>query len=252
MRRNAGIADAIPQRVDADLVLLAGDIANGADGVRWAAEHFPGIPVAYVLGNHEAYGHELISCHGACRQAAQGTSVRVLELETWDALPGIRVIGASLWTSFALWGMDSVLDAEVEALRMSDFHTIRAGDRNLTPADTRRMHHHTREWIERELLRARTDGVTAIVLTHHAPHPLCLGEHYVRVRDPLSAAFASDLKAILTSAAAPAFWCSGHTHTNRVVQVRGTMLASNQAGYRWMGECADYRHEGLLLRRPGP
>ena len=46
-----------PPPVDADVVVLAGDIHVRHHGVDWARERFPGVPVLYVLGNHEYYGH---------------------------------------------------------------------------------------------------------------------------------------------------------------------------------------------------
>ena len=36
-----------------DVVILAGDIDNGASCVQWAERTFPGIPTLYVSGNHE-------------------------------------------------------------------------------------------------------------------------------------------------------------------------------------------------------
>lgn len=42
----------IPSAVDADVVILAGDINVKARGVRWAMQVFP-CPVLYVPGNHE-------------------------------------------------------------------------------------------------------------------------------------------------------------------------------------------------------
>lgn len=37
----------------ADLVILAGDIAGGHKGLRWARESFPDKPIMYFAGNHE-------------------------------------------------------------------------------------------------------------------------------------------------------------------------------------------------------
>ena len=34
-----------PQATDADVVILAGDIGVGMEGLRWAEERFPGRPV---------------------------------------------------------------------------------------------------------------------------------------------------------------------------------------------------------------
>lgn len=248
MRSNAGVLGRIPRFADADLVLLAGDIGAGAEGVRRAAALFADDPpIAYVLGNHEAYGGELDAVLEACREAAVGTSVRVLERDPWDALPGVRILGTSLWTDFALWGEDQVEAAMIEAPRMADYRLIRMGDRQFTPADALRLHHESRAWLEDELARASQDGVVTIVLTHHAPHPACIAEGYVRERAPLSASFASDLTTILEGLHAPAYWCSGHTHTNCSTRVGGTRLVSNQAGYFWLGECPDFLAEGRLV-----
>jgi predicted phosphodiesterase len=42
-----------------DVVILAGDISDGAKAVEWAANAFGDTPVLYVSGNHEAYGKNL-------------------------------------------------------------------------------------------------------------------------------------------------------------------------------------------------
>lgn len=53
MHRNRVVLESFPLEVDTDLIILAGDIANGAHGVRWVTERYPDMPVAFVLGNHE-------------------------------------------------------------------------------------------------------------------------------------------------------------------------------------------------------
>jgi hypothetical protein len=40
-----------------DAIVLAGDIDQGAQGIAWASETFANLPVIYVHGNHEGYGH---------------------------------------------------------------------------------------------------------------------------------------------------------------------------------------------------
>lgn len=247
MKRNHSLLDVIPRDTDADLVLLAGDIANGADGVRWAAEWFRGVPVAYVLGNHEAYGHDLNEVYAACHEASAGTSVRVLERATWDVFPGVRIVGATLWTDFCLWGPGQAAEAEIEALRMSDFGLIRMGERRLRPDDTKRLHSETRAWLTDELARAAADRLTTIVVTHHAPHEACLANRHVRLRDPLSPAFATDLSELMLGPNAPATWCSGHTHHNHGGIIDSTRLAANMAGYLFHGEGVGFVPEGLLI-----
>ena len=55
-----------------DLVVLAGDIAIGADAIAWAAATFDR-PVIYIAGNHEFYGHRVEAVSAACRQEAAET-----------------------------------------------------------------------------------------------------------------------------------------------------------------------------------
>ena len=48
----------VPQVSSADVVVLAGDIGVGSQGMQWAKEVFD-IPVLYVAGNHEYQNPEL-------------------------------------------------------------------------------------------------------------------------------------------------------------------------------------------------
>ena len=47
-----------PKDVHADLIVLAGDIHTGKNGIKWIFKAFPERPVIYVLGNHEFYGQK--------------------------------------------------------------------------------------------------------------------------------------------------------------------------------------------------
>ena len=42
--------------VDADVVVLAGDVGVGHNGLKWIRTAIPQTPVIYVLGNHEFHG----------------------------------------------------------------------------------------------------------------------------------------------------------------------------------------------------
>ena len=48
-----------PPATGADVVVLAGDIGVGMDGLRWAKARFSDTPVIYVPGNHEFYHHDI-------------------------------------------------------------------------------------------------------------------------------------------------------------------------------------------------
>lgn len=210
-----------PPDVGADAIVLAGDIAGGADGVRWAAETWPDRPVLYVPGNHEFYHFEMGRVLEECRAAAEGTTVHLLERDA-VTIDGVCFLGATLWTDFALYGDPA--RAEAAAARcMMDFFVIRGPEGGLLrPGDTRAWHEEARAWLEDALAAA---DAPAVVVTHHAPHP---GSD--RVGDMASAAFVSDLSGLIERYR-PALWVHGHTHACEDYRVGATRVVSNQAGY---------------------
>jgi Icc-related predicted phosphoesterase len=213
--------------VAADAVVLAGDIAQAAEGVRWAARRWPHRPVVYVLGNHEHYGGRVDATLAACRAAARGTRVHVLENDV-VTIAGVDILGATLWTDFRLAGMPGASAAHV-ADWMPDFRVIRnRRDQPLDPRDTVACHRRTRMWLRRRLAAATRP---CVVVTHHAPHPR--SDHF---GDLASAAFVSDLRRLLMDSG-PALWIHGHTHGRDDYRVGPTRVVSNQAGYAGEG-CA--------------
>lgn len=94
----------------ADLVVLAGDIHNHAEGLRWAAQTFdPAVPVVYVPGNHEYYDGEFGALETAMRDAAAALDhVHYLNNDVYvDPAGRFRVLGTTLWTDFELFGNDA-------------------------------------------------------------------------------------------------------------------------------------------------
>ncbi|HEY6239973.1 MAG TPA: metallophosphoesterase, partial [Burkholderiales bacterium] len=67
-----------PPADDADLVVLAGDIGNGAAGIDWARETFDK-PVLYLAGNHEYYEGEFDAVQEALGAAARKAAVELLD-----------------------------------------------------------------------------------------------------------------------------------------------------------------------------
>lgn len=215
-RRGLDMAD-----VGADVVVLAGDIAAGADGVRWAAETWPQLPVLYVPGNHEFYEREVGNVLEECRAAARGTTVHVLDRDA-VMIDGVRFLGTTLWTDFALFGAPDHAEAQAAGYLM-DYFVIRGPDGGrLQPQQTRVWHQQARAWLERTLA---TVHVPTVVVTHHAPHP-----RSDRFGDPASVGFVSDLSGVIERHR-PQLWIHGHTHTCEDYRVGGTRVVSNQAGY---------------------
>jgi Icc-related predicted phosphoesterase len=226
----------------AELVLLAGDIDIKRRGPDWAAATFTQ-RVAIIGGNHEAYGDSLFATIAAGRSAAERVSrgrqneIRFLERETWtmaaaDGTP-VRLIAATLWTDFELFGTETRSGVMARAhAQMSDFHQIRILDellqetRRLEPMDVFRLHSMSRQFLETEL-GTPFDGLT-IVMTHHAPSMISISDRFRG--DLLTAAYASNLDEVVERFQ-PALWVHGHTHDSFDYRIGRTRVICNPRGY---------------------
>lgn len=162
-----------------------------------------------------------------------------LERETLE-LPGLRILGCTLWSGFDLYGADQVDTAMACAgERINDYWMIRTHHgRRLTPRNTRQLHRKSVAWLDDELAKP-FDGKTMVV-THFAPHQGCVPEKFQG--SDLSPYFVTDLAWLMEKHKIDV-WCFGHTHTNcDFVAENGCRLVSNQLGY------ASERCEGF---RPG-
>lgn len=219
-------AEYAPVVAAADAVILAGDIDLGVKGIEWAARHFEGRRVFYVLGNHEYYGHAAPRL--AARAVDYGCRLGVEVLDNADAVVGgVRVVGTTLWTDLRAAGEDpGVLDVVHE--EMSDYRKIRVSPhfRRVTPVDTRRWHAHALRWLESAL--ARPHPGPTVVVTHHAPLLASLPQSMTT--DPLRAAYASELDSLI-AASKPDVWIHGHTHHSVDFRFHSTRVISNQRGY---------------------
>ncbi len=217
----------IPQ-TDADLVILAGDIARPGQAVEWARGFDK--PVLYVPGNHEFYGSSLGATVAELRRLCAGTRIQVLDGDE-VVIGGVRFLGTTLWTDFDLFGPG---DQREQAMReaqdfMRDFKKIQTGDSPqllFTPADCAALCRANARWLEQRLAQAHA-GPT-VVVTHHAPsrqsiHPRFAGS-------ALNACFVSDLER-LASASRPQLWIHGHTHDSFDYRIDGTRVICNPRGY---------------------
>jgi predicted phosphodiesterase len=214
--------------VDADAIVLAGDIDRGTRGVEWAARWARGRPVLYVAGNHEFYGHALPDLIEALREASAGSTVQVLENDA-VSLHGVRFLGCTLWSDFDFDGVERREESMALCRRVvNDYEHIAFGPdgRTLAPGDTRSLHLSSRRWLAARLAEPH-DGPTVIV-THHAP--LIRGRPSSPMLRAVAGAFASDVTGLM-GADQVALWIFGHTHRLADLDMRGTHVVSNPRGY---------------------
>jgi len=214
--------------VQADIVILAGDISRPKEALAWASRFTQ--PVLYVPGNHEFYGSSLGDTIAQLKHYAEGTSVRVLDNEE-IVLEGIRFLGSTLWTDFNLYGQGVLRDQAIkEALALiRDFAVIKSDaipGASLSPAELETVFNTNRAWLQNKLDES-FDGPT-VVITHHAPstrsiHPRFEGSL-------INTCFVSDSEYLMNAGRA-ALWIHGHTHDSFDYQVDGTRVLCNPRGY---------------------
>ena len=236
---------AIPDDVDFDVAVLAGDILW--PGLRlhdWLARS-PALrrarAVVAVCGNHEFFDGVLQHDAAAMQQAAMASAAPPLHLLDCAELrlDGVRFLGCTLWTDFEL-RIDTpdgaVSDGErgmaVAGRVMADYRAIAwcdtpgAAPRKLTPHDTLRLHRQQRQWLQDKL--AEPYAGPTVVVTHHGPHRQSLARRFAA--DWVSTAYLSELPASFFEV--PVLWIHGHTHSSHDYRVGHCRVVCNPRGYQ--------------------
>jgi predicted phosphodiesterase len=217
-----------PPKADADIVVLAGDIDAGIRGVEWGRRSFPSSPLVYVPGNHEFYGGHMEELKEELFSHGKRFEVDVLDGREL-VIGGVRFLGATLWTDFALQGADrSSIDRAMADARqgMNDFRLIRYGERRtFRPADARAIHLAQVRWLRAKL--AEEFVGSTVVVTHHLPHRQSIHPKYQG--SDLNPSFASNLGDLMGPSVS--LWIHGHTHESFDYLVNGTRVVCNPRGY---------------------
>lgn len=251
-RHNAAATsrDFLPERLiapvpGADVLVLAGDIADGAHGFKLFAD-WPTpqpTPIIYVAGNHEFYGHAIQPMREKMREGAALNGIHFLENESVE-IDGVRFLGTTLWTDYRLRLNRTQRQLMEEAqCRINDHRLIRTGRHLFTTKDALEQHEIARAWLQAELDRPFA-GKT-VVVTHHGPHPLSVHPRYAG--DKLSAAFVSDLSELMPGVD---LWLHGDVHDGFDYQVGRCRVVANPTGYvlnRSYAERDEYRFENPLF-----
>ncbi|MDB5824571.1 MAG: metallophosphoesterase [Herminiimonas sp.] len=216
-----------------DVVILAGDISTGAEGVRWAAEKFVGTPVLYVAGNHEFYRHKVQPMQLEIAAACDASGNVIFFNGATCEIAGVRFVGCTLWTDFALFGDETRRDAMLFARHaISDYYVIktefRSGFRRLRPVDTARWHAEQRLWLRQQL--DEEHGGKTVVVTHMAPSRKSVVARFAA--DKFSAAFASNLDDMVERAD---LWVHGHMHDSLDYTIGHCRVVCNPLGYMTRG-----------------
>lgn len=214
--------------VEADAVILAGDIHTGTQGLHWAAKTFADVPVIYVPGNHEFYGSCMPKLRHALLQEAKQLGIHLLDNRA-IVLDGVEFLGTTLWTDLLLYADQPDYSLE-ETERYAeyvipDFRLIEQPEGELFSAqESTRLHQSALDWLSQEL--NRTSSGPRVVISHHAPLAECIPPRYEG--DELSPAFASSLQHLMGRMD---LWVHGHVHEPVDLIYSGTRVVANPGGY---------------------
>lgn len=227
-----------PLRPDADVLILAGDIAPIHEVHKYAeffdqwADHFR--VVYWIPGNHEYYHGDLATHAGSFLENIRSNIYLLNNLERKEG--GVRLVFSTLWSrvnsQHAYWLQRN----------LNDFHLIHYQDKRFSPDLYHQQHQEALTFLTSTLAPPWT-GPT-VVVTHHVP----TFQHYPPQYkgDILNEAFASELDSLVEGSGA-AYWIYGHHHRNVPEFMIGqTRLVTNQLGYVQYEEHWNFRHQQVL------
>lgn len=210
-----------------DLIVAAGDIAGSCPEAIKSLEDLG--PALFVPGNHEHYRHVLQDNIDAGRVAAAGTQVSFLSRDT-AIIDGVRFIGATLWTDYALYGSTKpsmiIAGQNLNDHRLARYREESGHIARFMPWHARREHLADLEFLRSAL--AEPHGGQTVVVTHHLPSGRSVAPRFAA--SVLNPAFASDLDHLIEEHQ-PALWIHGHTHENCDYRIGATRILCNPRGY---------------------
>ena len=218
----------IPARhLDADVIVLAGDVAPYDDGLAaelgrsWeGARH-----IVYVPGNVEFFGTEIDEARARLAGDCRETGIDFLD-RAMVRIGGVPFIGATLWTDLKLAGPAARERTHaLLAKHAEDFQgRIRHREKDFSPAESVRRHVADLAFIERELKQAERAGERAVVVTHHAPSALSVPPW--RRGDAIGSLHASALDGLMERYA-PRLWVHGSPYGPVDERLGATRLVAN-------------------------
>jgi predicted phosphodiesterase len=206
----------------ANVLVLAGDVAVGADRVSRVLEYYSRrfANVVYVPGNHEYYGSTVSSFDRDLEVACAGlNNVHVLNPGVVE-IDGVLFVGATLWTNFH----DDWAAEHAARSMISDFKVIK--DFCVTQAKDLFYDH----WdYVAGAVEGRGDRKCCVV-THFLPAQICIAPEFQNPRDLINYYFANSLDNWIYDSG-PDVWMFGHTHVPVDVTLGNTRLVCNPRGY---------------------
>jgi len=214
---------------DFDVAVFAGDIAGSPVLALTTLARTRALldkPIIFVPGNHEFYGGNIDRLQDKVARLDLPSHVVMLAPGVAEFF-GVRFIGATLWTDYALYRTPDQ-SMRVAAFELADHFNIVGpdGSKRFLPKDALARHLAERAFLEAEL--AKPFAGPRVIVTHHAPHKGSIHSRWQG--DSLTPAFVSDLSDLI-GLYAPNVWVHGHVHDSFDYSVGSTRILCNPRGY---------------------
>jgi predicted phosphodiesterase len=218
---------------DVDVVVVAGDTAEGAQNAFVALRHIvpEKIPIVTVMGNHEYYHGCVREELALARELAPALNVHFLENDSVvlkTAGTSARFAGCSLWTDYQVFGTQNTATAMRAAWRGLNDHRLITWTKKpwtrLRPEQAALMHSASKAFLT-ETLATPFPG-PSIVVCHHGHRQ---SAHPQFQTDILTAAYVSNLTFI--EEFQPELFIHGHVHWPFDYHVGRTRILCNPRGY---------------------
>ncbi len=232
--------------INADVIVLAGDIGEWTNGLEWAAQKFKGKQIVYIIGNHEFYDLD-ISVVSEMRSKAKELDIYLLD-QNEVIIDGVRFLGCTLWTDLNKYNSKTETVADIWQY-INDYRYILCKDwwhnkqnkaqalwlMNLesefgfdpeffSPTVSYLLHKRSLQWLNKKL-EQNFCGKT-VVVTHHAPTMHGTDDY----------AYGSDLEEFISKHSDKInCWMHGHLHKSVDYYISGVRVISNPRGYPQLG-----------------
>jgi Icc-related predicted phosphoesterase len=216
-----------------DVIIAAGDISTGCRAPFALREIYgEDIPIVYIAGNHEHYGHEIHRNRFDIMNEAEQFNIHFLD-DNFIEIDGVIFLGGTLWTNYLLHGEQNKFPSmNAASMDMNDFRRIKVKKdetyRDLIPDDTLTMHKKSLSYFERILEYANAMNKPTVVVSHMAPHSKSIHRRFEG--DRVNPYYASDLEKFIDKHN-PTLWVHGHMHDSFDYKVFETRVVCNPRGY---------------------
>ena len=150
-----------------DICVLAGDIAEGLEGIEWAKDNIPKhIKILYIPGNHEYYCHDYTSLNEEF-QKIDIPNIHIL-LNDSIIIGNILFVGTTLWTDFNLYNTQDI-SAIHWRQGLNDFRYITDGKKDISSKKFIDWNTESLQYLQNCKNENPPDIRTKVLLTHYCP-----------------------------------------------------------------------------------